>query len=206
MRHHHSTITRHDIHRLVLDRLTTHLRRPDHSPRCPAAVVLQVVRAAAARLCSIAAAGRQLATAPSGQTVRIARADGLPGRDELERRLNRALAADLPRSLAGTRLASGPRPDPPAVPRGAVRGGGRGVPQPGQGRDHPLARLRHRVPRPARPARGGALGPRRGGRVVRLGCLRFKALLLWLLHVVEEQFGRWDVTQTERRRPRGVGA
>lgn len=103
MRRHYSTITRHDIHRHVLDRLTTHLRLPDHSRRCPAAVVLQVVLAAAARLCSIAAAARHLATAPSDQTVRTALADGLPDRDELERRLNRALAADLPRSLVGTR-------------------------------------------------------------------------------------------------------
>lgn len=103
MRRSHSTITRHDIHRLVLDRLTTHLRLPDRSRRCPTAVVLQVVLAAAARLCSIAAAVRHLATAPSDQTVRTALVDGLPDRDELERRLNRALAADLPRSLAGTR-------------------------------------------------------------------------------------------------------
>jgi len=49
MRRSHCTITRHDVHRLVLDRLTTHLRLPDHSPRCPAAVVLHVVLAAAAR-------------------------------------------------------------------------------------------------------------------------------------------------------------
>jgi putative transposase len=103
MRRAHSTITRHDVHRYVLDRLTTHLRLPDHSRRCPAAVVLQVVLAAAARLCSIAAAARHLATAPSGQTVRTALAGGIPERWELERRLNRALAADLPRSLAGTR-------------------------------------------------------------------------------------------------------
>ena len=103
MRRPHWTITRHDVHRHVLDRLTTHLRLPDHSRRCPAAVVLQVVLAAAARLCSVSAAAHRLATAPSGQTVRTALAGGLPDRWELERRLNRALAADLPRSLIGTR-------------------------------------------------------------------------------------------------------
>ena len=103
MRRSHSTITRHDVHRLVLDRLTAHLRLPDHSPRCPAAVVLQVVLAAAARLCSVSAAAYRLATAPSGQTVRSALVGGLPERWELERRLNRALVADLPRSLTGTR-------------------------------------------------------------------------------------------------------
>lgn len=98
----HTTITRHDVHRSALTRLTAHLRLPDHSRRCTATIVFQVVLAAAARLCSITAAARQLATAPSDQTIRSALAGGLTDRDELERRLNRALAADLPRSLAGT--------------------------------------------------------------------------------------------------------
>lgn len=103
MRRGHYPITRHDVHRHVLHRLATHLRLPDHSRWCPATVVFQVVLAAAARLCSISAAARRLATAPSDQTIRTALADGLPERWELERRLNRALAADPPRSLAGTR-------------------------------------------------------------------------------------------------------
>ena len=103
MRQRHYTITRHDVHRYTLDRLTTYLRLPDHSRWCPAATVFQVVLAAAARLCSIAAAARRLATAPSDQTIRNALASGLPDREELERRINRAFAAGLPRSLAGTR-------------------------------------------------------------------------------------------------------
>jgi hypothetical protein len=103
MRQRHYTITRHDVHRSTLDRLTTYLRLPDHSRRCPAATVFQVVLAAAARLGSIAAAARRLATAPSDQTIRNALAGGLPERPELERRINRAFAADLPRALAGTR-------------------------------------------------------------------------------------------------------
>ena len=41
--------------------------------------------------------------------------------------------------------------------------------------------------------------PRRGGRVMRRDRLRLKTLLLWLLHVVEDQFGRWDITGTERQ-------
>jgi putative transposase len=40
--------------------------------------------------------------------------------------------------------------------------------------------------------------PRRGGRVILLGRLRWETLLLWLLHVVEEAFGVADVTYTER--------
>src|SRR5207244_3426465 len=116
------------------DRLTTHLRLPDHSPRCLATTVFQVILAAAARLCSIAAAARRLAAAPSDQTVRTALTDGLPERWELERRLNRALTADLPRSLLGPRrpLALDPtlRPyhgqpfrDPAEVYRGQAKGG-----------------------------------------------------------------------------------
>jgi hypothetical protein len=37
--------------------------------------------------------------------------------------------------------------------------------------------------------------------VLRLDRLSFKALLLWLLHVAEDQFGRWDLTDAERRSP-----
>src|SRR4051812_27086321 len=40
--------------------------------------------------------------------------------------------------------------------------------------------------------------PRRGGRVILLERLRWKTLLLWLLHVVEEAFGVADETFTER--------
>lgn len=40
--------------------------------------------------------------------------------------------------------------------------------------------------------------PRRGRRVIRLDRLPFKALLPWLPHVVEEQFGRCDSTRAER--------
>jgi hypothetical protein len=47
-------------------------------------------------------------------------------------------------------------------------------------------------------------GRRRGGRVLRLDRLPFKALLLWLLHVAEEQFGRWDLTDAERRSPASI--
>jgi Transposase DDE domain len=40
--------------------------------------------------------------------------------------------------------------------------------------------------------------PHRGGRVILLERLRWETLLLWLLHVVEEQFGVNDATYTER--------
>lgn len=40
--------------------------------------------------------------------------------------------------------------------------------------------------------------PRRGGRRINLERLRFKTLLLWLLHVVEETFGARDTVASER--------
>src|SRR5689334_22746338 len=96
------TVTRHDVHRHASHRLLTCLRLQDHSRRCPAGVLLSVVLLAAARLCSLFAAVGRLASAPSHQTVRTTLAESLPGREELERRLNRALVADLPASLVGT--------------------------------------------------------------------------------------------------------
>jgi hypothetical protein len=102
MRQRQYTVTRRDVHRHALHRLSTHLRLPRTSRRCPPGVLLSVVLLAAARLSSLFAATRSLATA-SAETVRRALLAALPAREELERRLNRALAADLPRALLGTR-------------------------------------------------------------------------------------------------------
>jgi DDE family transposase len=101
MRHGQYTVTRREVHRCAMSRLTDHLRLPDYSRRCPAETVLSVVLLAAARLCSVFAAAGRLLAAPSAETSRKALAAALPDREELERRLNRALAADLPPSLAG---------------------------------------------------------------------------------------------------------
>jgi hypothetical protein len=43
--------------------------------------------------------------------------------------------------------------------------------------------------------------PRRGGRLLQLARLRWRTLLLWLLHVAEERFGVADVIYTERDVP-----
>jgi putative transposase len=80
-------------------RLQRHLRLTDYSPQCTSRVLLAVVLAAAARLTSLFAACLRLAKAPSGETVRKALLATLPAQAELQRRLNRALAADLPRTL-----------------------------------------------------------------------------------------------------------
>jgi hypothetical protein len=103
MRQSQYTVTRHDVHRHASHRLLTHLGLPDRSRRCPPGVLVSVVLLAAARLTSLFAAARRLAAAPSPETVRKTLLASLPDREELERRLNRALAADLPRALAGTR-------------------------------------------------------------------------------------------------------
>src|SRR5205085_4207978 len=102
MRHRQYTVTRQDVHDRALSLLMTHLRLPDFSPRCPASSVLSVVLLAAARLGSVFAAAGRLLAAPSAETIRRALAAALPDREELERRLNRALTAGLPRSLVGT--------------------------------------------------------------------------------------------------------
>ena len=103
MRHRQYTVSRHDVHRHAAHRLQTHLRLPGKSRRCPPAVLLDVVLWAAARLTSLFAAALRLAQAPSPEAVRKALLGSLPSREELERRLNRALCADLPRALAGTK-------------------------------------------------------------------------------------------------------
>ena len=43
--------------------------------------------------------------------------------------------------------------------------------------------------------------PRRGGRLLQLARLRWRTLLLWLLHVAEERFGVADAIYTEREVP-----
>jgi putative transposase len=48
--------------------------------------------------------------------------------------------------------------------------------------------------------------PRRGGREMRPGRLRFKELLAWLGHVIEERFGVVDRTHTDRLQSQAFAA
>jgi putative transposase len=91
-----------------MQHLHRHLKVRDFSPRCTAAMLLSALVAAAAGLTSLAAVAGRLLGLPSGETLRKALLANLPGRAELERRLNRALAAALPRGLTG-------RPQPLAL-------------------------------------------------------------------------------------------
>ena len=97
-------------------------------------MLLAALLAAAARLTSLFAAARRLLGLPSGETIRQALLAAPPGRAELERRLNRALAADLPGCLARAAqplaIDLTPRPyhgryhtDPAEVYRGKAKGG-----------------------------------------------------------------------------------
>jgi putative transposase len=93
------TLTHDEVHRHTTHRLQQHLRLQDYSPRCTSRVLLAVVLAAAARLSSLSAACQRLANAPSDETVRKALLATLPQQAQLQRRLNQALAAHLPKAL-----------------------------------------------------------------------------------------------------------
>jgi hypothetical protein len=93
------TITKAAVHRHAAGLLRGCLRLKDFSPTCTAQILLHVLFAAGARLCSLSAACWSLATAPSRETIRKALHRSLAARDELLRRLNRALVADVPRGL-----------------------------------------------------------------------------------------------------------
>jgi hypothetical protein len=99
MRSGYCTITSRQVHQLAADRLQSALRLRDHGRKCSAAVVLNVLFWAAALCRSVAAACAALRTAPSDQAIRNALLATLPPFAELQRRLNRALAGGLPRTL-----------------------------------------------------------------------------------------------------------
>lgn len=67
--------------------------------KCKGAMVLHILLIAASRVVSIFAACRDLADAPSDDTVRNALFATLPEIAELEKRLNRSLCTELPKSL-----------------------------------------------------------------------------------------------------------
>src|SRR3954449_13108907 len=93
------TITRGSVSQHASELLRTHLRLRDFSPTCTAPVVLSVLFCACSRLCTLSAACFGLLSAPSRETIRKAILRLLSTRDELLRRLNRALTADVPRAL-----------------------------------------------------------------------------------------------------------
>jgi len=95
----HYTIDRAGVQRHAAELLRSCLGLKDHSPVCTAVVFLHVLFTACSRLCSLSAACWSLATAPSRETVRKAALKGIKSKDDLLRRLNRALAVEVPRGL-----------------------------------------------------------------------------------------------------------
>jgi hypothetical protein len=99
MRQDQYTITPRAIHHHAAQLCQRHLRFHDHGPKCTALNLLTVLFYAAARIISRAAACASLRDAPSDSALHAALMATLPDSTELQRRLNRALQGDLPKSL-----------------------------------------------------------------------------------------------------------
>jgi len=92
-------ITKAEVQAYAEDWLGTALRLEYQGYKCSTSTLLQVLLIAAARVVSVFAACRDLADAPSDQTIRNALAATLPEIAELERRLNLALVTHVPKAL-----------------------------------------------------------------------------------------------------------
>jgi len=92
-------ITKAEVHGYAEDWLATALRLEYQGYKCSSSTLFQILLIAAARVVSLFAACRDLADAPSDQTIRNALAATLPEMAELERRLNLALVTHVPRAL-----------------------------------------------------------------------------------------------------------
>src|SRR5262249_9148014 len=95
----HSTLTASHVHDHVAAVWRRCVRLPDYSPRVTAGAVYAVLLFAAACACTIAGACRRLLRAPCDQSLYDALDATLPGRVELQRRLNRALRAGVPKAV-----------------------------------------------------------------------------------------------------------
>jgi putative transposase len=92
-------VTKDEVHGYANQWLGAALKLEYEGTKCSASILLQILLLAAARAASIFAVCRDLADAPSDQTIRNALAASLPEVPELQRRLNRALATKLPKAL-----------------------------------------------------------------------------------------------------------
>lgn len=92
-------VTKNEVHGYADHWLSTALKLEYQGTKCNASTLMQISLLAATRVVSIFAACRDLAAAPSDQTIRNALAATLPEIGELERRLNRSLTTHLPRAL-----------------------------------------------------------------------------------------------------------
>lgn len=92
-------ITKDEVYGYANHWLNLSLKLEYEGTKCTASTLLQILLIAAARTVSIFAACRDLADAPSDQTIRNALEASLPEIAELERRLNHALGTHLPKAL-----------------------------------------------------------------------------------------------------------
>ena len=99
MRTAQTTLHHHDVQSYCHQLLHQHLRLPDYSKKCTFAVLCSVLLYVAAKATTIKQACRGVLGFPCDQTVYDALAATLPQRVELQRRLNRALRATLPKSV-----------------------------------------------------------------------------------------------------------
>src|SRR5436305_5101169 len=93
------TLTGRHVHRCAATILQDHLKLPDHGPKCRAGPLLTLLFYAAARITSLSDVCKALRDAPSDEAARLALIATLPDFAELQRRLNAALAGNLPRAL-----------------------------------------------------------------------------------------------------------
>src|SRR5947199_5553769 len=134
MRSTNFTLTSRQVHRCAAAILQDHLQLPDHGPKCRAGPLLTLLFYAAALLTSLSDACKSLRDAPSDEAARLALIATLPDFAELQRRLNAALAGNLPRALRRSpqRLAADlvlipshgqPLDDPEEIYRSAAKNG-----------------------------------------------------------------------------------
>jgi hypothetical protein len=93
------TITAGEVHGFARSWLDDGLALKDHGPKCTAWRIISILLRAAARICSIYAACRDLADAPCDQAVRDALNAVLPDIETLQKRINKTLTSVLPRRV-----------------------------------------------------------------------------------------------------------
>src|SRR3954452_16626665 len=99
MRPRNYTLPSPQVHRSGARALPDPLPPPAHRPQCRAGPLLTLLFYAAALLISLSQACRCLRDAPSDEAARLALIATLPDFAELQRRINAALAGNLPRPL-----------------------------------------------------------------------------------------------------------
>ena len=88
-----------EVHEYAASLIQRYLKLRDFGQRCTSSVMITVLLYAASRIISISNACARLSRAPSDETFRQALLASLPPWRQLQRRINRGLAADLPQAL-----------------------------------------------------------------------------------------------------------